>query len=134
MKNYGGNVLPIFASYDALKREQEEAEAEYVAENIRAFAKYDAVLAIVSDDESALAKFATGDVELAKAFVRQHGEKAKSEATYEAGVTLLAALKRRHARLYGVGELAKRSQRFAAAVLRRYHGPASEVTSIESKR
>ena len=133
-ENYRGNVLPLFQKFEDMQREEQEALQEYASANERLFAKYDAVMAIVADDEPALAKFADSDVELAKAYVRHHGARAKSEATTEAGIALLAALKRRNARLYGVGEVAKRSERFAMAVARRYRGPASEVTSIESKR
>src|SRR6185436_10860040 len=96
-ENYRGNVLPLFQKFEDMQREEQEALQEYASANERLFAKYDAVMANVAD------------VELAKAYVRHHGARAKSEATTEAGIALLAALKRRNARLYGVGEVAKRS-------------------------
>jgi hypothetical protein len=134
MKNYGGtNVLPLFQNFEQMQHEEREALQEYATDNEKIFAKYDAVMAIVADDEPALAKFADSDVELAKSYVRQHGARATSEATFEAGAALLAALKRRNARLYGVGELAKRTQRFAMAVSRRYDGPTSAVVAMEKK-
>jgi hypothetical protein len=135
MNNNKGNVVvPLFQSFEQMRAEEQAALEEYARENERLFAKYDAVLAVVADDEPVLAKFANGDVDLAKAFVRLHGDRAKSEVAYQTGVALLAAVKRRNDRIYGVSDLAKRGRRFAAAVSRRYQGPASDVTSIESRR
>jgi hypothetical protein len=134
MKNHRENVLPLFQSFEEMQREEHAALQEYADTTERIFAKYDTVLAIVADDEPVLAKFAESDVDVAKAYVQQHGKSAKSGATYECGVALVAAIKRRNARLYGVGELAKRSRRFAASVSRRYAGPVSDVVAMEGKR
>lgn len=132
--NKGENVVPIFVTSDQMMAEQAEAEAEYATENLRIFAKFDAVCAVITGDPSALAKVADGEVDLAKAFVEQNGDMAQCRANYEAAIALKAAITRRNDRIYGVNEMAKRARRFASAVARRYSGPTSEVTQIKSKR
>ncbi len=125
--------MPIFVSFSELQREQQEAEQEYADENERIFKRLDAVQAVVANDGSTLAKIEDPEVALAKAHVKRHGAGAELEATREAAVALIAAVKRRNDRMFGVSELSKRSQRFASAVSRRYHGPASAVVALEKK-
>jgi hypothetical protein len=126
--------MPLFVNWEQMMREQAEAEAEYATANLQIFAKFDAVTAVIEDDESALTKIATGDVDLAKAFVEEHGVKAKREAIYEASVALIAAVKRRNERIFGVSVAANRLQRFAAARPSFRSGPFAGVVSMESKR
>lgn len=125
-------IVPIFVNWEQMMREQEEAEAEYAAAYHRLFAKCDAVIAVIAGDVSALAKVDDGEIDLAKAFIRQHGAMAQFEANYEACVALKAALNRRNERIFGVGEAAKRLQRFAAARPHR-GGTSSAVVSIERR-
>jgi hypothetical protein len=47
---------------------------------------------------------------------------------------LEAATQKRDARLYGVGENARRSARFARVHSRGYRGPAATVTQIKAKQ
>lgn len=130
----GGNVLPMFRSYADLEREQAEILERFTAEWEAAYRLWDAVVAVLKNDQGELSKFASGDVDLAKSFVVQHGDDAKWKIECVTASTLLAAAKRRNEGIFGIGEMAKRSQRFANAVSRRYHGPASDFISMERRR
>lgn len=134
MTNGGNNIVPLFLDFATLQRQEHEIQQEFVNDWNAAYQRLDAVIAVIKSDQGELAKLATDDVDLAKTFVQQHGDRAKSEVVRETGLALIAAARRRDERLYGVTELAKRSRRFAAAVDRRYRDPASAIISMEGKR
>ncbi len=130
----GGNVVPLFISFETLQRQQNEAYQQLATEWNSTCERYDAVHAVIKNDDGELAKLAPGDADLAKRFVAEQGEAAESQINRETISTLLAISKRYEAEIYGIGENAKRSRRFAASVSRQYRGPASDITSLESKR
>lgn len=133
MQNKKGEVVPLFIDADTLMRQQYENYNQFAADWNATCERFDAVQAVIKRDEGELAKASTGDVSFAKRFVAEHGDKAKSEIDSETICALHAIAKRYEEQVHGIGELAKRSRRFASAVARRYTGPTSEVTKIESK-
>jgi hypothetical protein len=145
-------IVPLFVDFETLQRQEQEITTEFQAEIDAAQKVFDSTFAALRQDTETLRKFESADQALAKATAdRLLAENRARPAFAKAGMgTIVAAakfdaknialtavrdalLKRNH-RLYGVGEAAMRTQRFAMAVSRRYHGPASDVVSIESKR
>jgi hypothetical protein len=137
----GGNVVPLFKTFEQLQSDEAEILADYEAELDAAVKADDLARAGLGIDKDELSKLNTVDRELAKAAAdRLLGEArgdvaiAKANLRTEGLTAIRDALRKRNERLFGIGELAKRSRRFATAASRRYYGPAASVTSLEVKR
>lgn len=146
------NIVPLFVDFETLQRLEREITAEFQAEIDAAQKVFGLTFAALRQDTETLRKFDSADQTLAKATsARLLAENRARSAFAKAGMdTIVAAAKfdaknialtavrdallKRNARLFGVGESAKRRQRFAASVSRRYVGPASDVVTIEGKR
>jgi hypothetical protein len=135
-ENMENNVVPIFRTFDDLKHKEQRIMGEFLSEWEGAYRKFDAVQAAISGDSTALEKFATDEVVVAKYAVdnsiRKYGDAAVAniQSTATLAKTLKAAVDRRNERLFGLGALAARSLRFVTALQRRHCGPPASVTSI----
>ena len=104
------------------------------------YVAFDVMQAAIGGDRTALAKFDNAAVMLAKAevdaVVRKYGRPdiADMRSVAMLAKALEAAVKKRNDRLFGVGEVAKRSRRFAMASECKYFGPAASVTNIGIKQ
>jgi hypothetical protein len=129
-----GNVVPIFQTHAELQRTEQEAHERLSQEWEAAYRKHDMVQGVIAGNAELLAKSAESEIALAKNYVERHG----ANAEYEAMKTLVHTLKNLaddyNAKLFGVGEIAKRSMRFASAQKRHYYGPAATVTDIGGAR
>ena len=125
--------------FEDLKKNEDLILKEYADEWKAAYTRFDLAQAAISGDGTALAKFDNAEVAMAKAevanAVRKYGTARVADVRSVARLVaeLKAAVERRDDRLFGVGKLAKRSQRFAMASERKYYGPAATVTAIGAK-
>jgi hypothetical protein len=129
------NVVPLFKTFEELHRDEVAIYQEHYSEWHRAYARWDVTLAVLKNDNTALAKCAgNADFDIAKAeaqsLKKQHGDLAEFYANSALIKQLRALVDKRNERLFGLGEVARRSARFASVQRRPYYGPAAAVLSI----
>lgn len=130
------NVVVLFKTFEDLKRDEDLILREYAEEWEKAYVIFDMTEAALTNDSAALAKFGGPELTLAKAEAARLKSKyhaPESQAMVTLVKSLKAAVDKRNERLFGVGEVARRSRRFAMASERRYFGPAASVTTIGAK-
>lgn len=158
-ETWGGKILPLFKKFEDLARDEEEIMADYVADWESAYEKFDRAQDIIrtmearatepfkplaklepeNDSPAALLKAIRAEFaevhaahDRIKREIEVNRERVRANATLAA--SLKAAIAKRNERLFGLGAVAKRSQRFAQAHSRKYYGPAAAVLSIDRSK
>jgi hypothetical protein len=149
----GNKIVVLFKTFTELARDEEQIIADYYADWEQAYKVYDAAQSavaaplVVTDDPRISAMFAALK-KLAKQMPERRSEIEKASADLTELATGSATSKRRLAerqaltslsrslqtavakcegRLHGFGALAKRSQRFANAQMRKSYGPGANL-------
>ena len=136
--NTWGNVVPLFKTFEELHRDEIAIFKHHHDEWTAAFRQWDLVCAALQNDEGELTKLAGAGAELSIAKAAAARFKAHPAPELAAAADLAKRLRAlaedRDERLFGLGDVAKRSLRFASAQQRRYHGPAASVSTIGAQQ
>jgi hypothetical protein len=123
-------IVPLFRTYAEMQQDECAIYKEHYDAWHAAYRRWDLVNAALADDDTELNKLAASDPEMALA--KSDAERLRKlyhpeiSATAELASTLRKLCEKRNERLYGLGALARRSQRFASAHANRSFGPAAE--------
>jgi hypothetical protein len=105
----GGNVVPLFRTFEELSRDEQAITKQYLAAWNAAYAKYDETQAVLRKGDSGLADLVMLVDELKD------------------------AVEKRNRSLFGIGEVAKRTLRFASVARRPHYGAAAKVLAMVKK-
>ena len=130
MSEGGTNVVPLFKTFEALHEEECAIYKWFYDAWHDEFHQWDLVNAALANDEGELSKLAAGNAEraIAKRAASRLRKGCNPEffASCELARTLHALVKKRSEQLYGLGTLARRSQRFASAHASRNYGAGAQ--------
>jgi hypothetical protein len=134
-----GDIVPIFKTFEQMRTEEHRIARDHFDKWHAAYRQWDLIKATLADDGTELTKLAGDDTETALAkseasrLKKSYGECAEFFADCALARRLRTLVDQRSEKLYGLGALAKRSQRFASVQARPYYGPAATVLQMETK-